>query len=221
MGLPCAASLFYFVFFSDRYVARIVYGAAKIFTAVWPVISVWFIFRTGLPKIDLRHERHRKAIPLGILSGLAIVVLLLGVMQTPLGEEIARNSENIRRKAQELGFLRYYWPFGLFLSLVNSLIEEYYWRWFTFGHLREVVNTLGAHVLAGVAFASHHVVVASQFFPGFWGLALGGCVGVAGVLWSVMYQKQKTLVGAWLSHLIADLGVMGIGYGLLFGSHSI
>lgn len=219
MIVPFAASLFYFVLFSEYFFARVIYAGTKIFTVVWPAISVWLIFRTTLPKIQLRLEKHRRAIPLGIFLGISIVLLMLGLMQTPLGEIVATSSENIRNKARELGILEYYWPFALFLSVIHSLIEEYYWRWFVFGHLREVLTTSSAHVLAGLSFAAHHVVVATQFFPIGWGVLLGGLAGAGGILWSLMYEKQQTLMGAWICHLIVDLGILAIGHKILFGGY--
>jgi hypothetical protein len=59
-------------------------------------------------------------------------------------------------------------------------------------------------------------VIATQFFPVLWGLLFGGLAGAGGVIWSVMYDKQKTLVGAWLCHLIVDLGIMVIGHSILY-----
>jgi membrane protease YdiL (CAAX protease family) len=220
MVLPCAASIFYFILFSDCAFAGPLYAATKAFTVVWPVIAVWFIFRTRLPRVDLRDAKHRKAIPLGILTGLAMALVMLAAMHTSLGEMVARNAGNVRNKARELGFLNYYCPLALFLSLVNSLIEEYYWRWFVFGHLRQVMVPAGAYLLGAAAFTSHHVVETTQFFPMPWGLFFGASVGLAGVIWSAMYRRQQTLVGAWVSHLLADLGIMYIGYGLLFCSAS-
>ena len=217
MVVPFAASLFYFVLFSEHSFARIIYGGTKIFTVVWPVIAVWGIFRTTLPKIHLHLEKHRKAIPLGIVFGISTVVLMLGLMQTPLGEIVVSSSENIRNKARELGILEYYWTFALFLSVIHSLIEEYYWRWFVFGHLTEVLTIFSAHVLAGLSFAAHHVVIATQFFPTAWGIVLGGLAGAGGILWSLMYDKQQTLMGAWICHIIVDLGILAIGHKILFG----
>lgn len=219
MVVPFAASVFYFVLFSEYFFARVIYAGTKVFTLVWPVISVWLIFRTTLPKIQIALEKHRKAIPLGIILGIAIVLLMLGLMQTPLGEVVTGSSENIRNKARELGILEYYWSFALFLSLIHSLIEEYYWRWFVFGHLREVLHVFSAHLLAGISFAAHHVIIATQFFPIPWGIVLGGLAGAGGILWSVMYDKQQTLMGAWICHVIVDLGILAIGHNILFGSY--
>jgi hypothetical protein len=56
-----------------------------------------------------------------------------------------------------------------------SSIEEYYWRWFVFGRLGELVSPAPAHLPAG----------------------------------------------AWISHLIVDLGIMGLGHRVLsMASHA-
>lgn len=219
MVIPFAASLFYFVIFSGHYFAGVLYVAAKAFIIVWPLISVRLILRTTFPKVTISLEKHRQAIPLGIFLGIAIVILMFGLMRTPLGEVVNRSSDSIGRKAQELGVLKYYWPFALFLSVIHSLIEEYYWRWFVFGRLKNVVNVPYAHAIAGISFAAHHIVIATQFFPVPWGFLFGGLAGAGGIIWSVMYDKQKTLAGAWFCHLIVDLGIMLIGHNILFGNY--
>lgn len=219
MVVPFAASLFYFVIFSDCCSARVIYGGAKAFTIVWPIVAVYLILRTTLPKIEIGLKKHRRAIPSCVLLGIAIVILMFVLMRTPVGEVVVSNSDRIEGKAQELGILRHYWLFALLLSVVHSLIEEYYWRWFVFGQLKTVVNVYGAHLLAGVSFAAHHTVIATQLLPLFWGFVLGGLAGAGGIIWSVMYDKQKTIAGVWICHLIIDLGIMAIGHKILFGSY--
>lgn len=152
----------------------------------------------------------------GILSGLIIVALMVVLMQTTIGETVIASAGKIQTKAKNFGILEHYWLFAIFLSLIHSLIEEYYWRWFVYGNLKRVINGFSAHFIAGVSFSAHHIVIASQFFSLFWGILLGGLVGAGGILWSMMYEKQKTLLGAWLSHMVVDLGIMYIGYYLLF-----
>ena len=217
MVAPFAASLFYFVIFSDFCLAPVIYIAAKVFAVVWPIISVRFILRTTFPKVKIGHEKHRRAIPLGALLGTAIVVLMFALMQTKAGELVAAGSDNIGDKARELGVLEHYWLFALFICTIHSLIEEYYWRWFVFGQLRKVVPVFYAHIIAGASFAAHHLVITTQFFPIFFGILLGGLAGAGGVILSVLYDRQKTLAGAWVCHLIVDIGIMAIGHNILFG----
>ena len=214
--LPLAASLFYFVLFSDQPWARVLYGATKVFTLLWPLLAVRLVLGENLPSPFVNLRRHLLAVPLGALAGLLVVGLMAGLMATPAGAVVLQSADAIRAKAQQLGLLEHYLAFAVFLSLVNSAVEEVYWRWFVYGQLRRLLPGWRAHALAGAAFAAHHVVVVTQFFPLGVGLCFGAAVGLGGVIMSVLYERQRTLCGAWVCHLVADLGIMGIGYGLLF-----
>ena len=217
MVLPLIASLFYFVWFSEHLFARVIYAGTKVFTLVWPFIAIAFILKQPLKLRGPRKEDLPAIVP-GLLSGLGVVGLMGLLMQTPFGDTVQASSGQIRGKAEELGFLKYYWPFAIFLSFAHSLLEEFYWRWFVFGRLRHLVKPIPAHLFAGVAFAAHHVVVTTQFFPLGVGFLIGSLVGVGGVIFSVLYERQGTLMGAWVSHLVIDLGIMFLGHQLIFGT---
>lgn len=216
MTVPFLASLLYFVLLSGRPVAQALYAGAKVFTLVWPFFAAVFILREPLRWPGRGWGHHLRAIPAGAFWGLLFAGLMAGLLMTPMGAVVAESAGRIRLKAQQMGILDWYWPFAIFLSLGNSLVEEVYWRWFVYGRLRGMVGVWPAHLLAGAAFAAHHVVVAMQFFPPAWGLFFGLSVGVGGVAMSLLYQRQGTLAGAWACHLAADLGIMAIGYRLLF-----
>lgn len=165
MVVPFLASLLYFVLLSGRPVAQGLYAAAKVFTLVWPFFAAVFILREP-PRLHWQSWRlHLCAVPAGAFWGLLFAALMVGLMMTPLGAVVAESAGRIRLKAQQMGILEWYWPFAIFLSLVNSLVEEVYWRWFVYGRLRGLVGGWPAHLLTGAAFAAHHVVVATQFFP--------------------------------------------------------
>ena len=70
--------------------------------------------------------------------------------------------------------------------------------------------------IASLAFASHHLVVLSEYFPPGWTALLGACVAVGGGVWCLMYERQRTLTGAWISHVVVDLAILWVGYRLLF-----
>lgn len=218
MVLPCIASLFYFVLFSEKLFAQLLYAGTKLFTVLWPALAVFLVLGHPFPKINIAWRKHLKALPLGIISGIIIVAGMFALMQTPLGEIARASGDNIRQKLTGLGILEHYWLFSLFLAIAHSLIEEYYWRWFLFGRLRSVIPVFWAHILAGAAFASHHVVIASQFFGIGWGFFVGAAVAAGGIIWSIMYNRQRTLVGSWASHMIVDLGIEVIGHSILFGT---
>ena len=243
MCLPFLASLFYFVLFSEYTFSRAIYVGTKVFTLVWPALAVWLIYRAQMPrpairdsgrlkafllqllsklklflaKVGLarRNPNHLKAIPLGLIAGLTIVLTLMGLMLTPLALVVVDGGAAIGRKTTELGVLNHFWIFAVFISVFHSALEEYYWRWFVYGQLREVTGRWTAHLLAGVTFAAHHIVITTQFFPFWWGVFFGSMVGFGGVIFSLLYERQKSLVGAWIAHMLIDFGIMAIGYELI------
>ncbi len=214
--LPFLASLLYFVLYSQCQWARALYGATKLFTLLWPLAAVLLVLKEPLPRFGGGWRTHARALLPGALAGLIVAGAMVGLVATPLGAVVMESAGAIRTKALQLGILDHYWAFALFLSLVNSAVEEYYWRWFVYGQIRRLLPGWRAHALAGLAFSAHHAVVVSQFFPWVWVLPFALAVGLGGVIMSVLYERQGTLAGAWACHLLADLGIMRIGYWLLF-----
>lgn len=219
MILPFLSALFYFVLFSHTYFARVLYAGTKVFTLVWPLFALVVVMRYRsqlqqcfrVPAVS----QLKKVLLQGLLSGLAIAGLLFFLMYTPLGDIIQGGSGAIKAKSNELGVIKYYFVFAIFISVFHSLLEEYYWRWFVFGSLQKMTSLPTAHALAALSFAAHHIVVASQFFGLFWGICLGLCVGVGGFIWTILYQRQGCIYGIWISHMLVDLAIMRIGFQLI------
>jgi len=218
MSLPFVSSLFYFVLFSEAAWAQVLYSMTKVFQVVWPVLALRWILKGRFRWPALWPPGSWRAFSLGVASGLVIVVLLAVAWWTPFRDVVIGSADKIRDKVEPLGVLNWYWTFGLFLAVVHSFLEEYYWRWFVFGRLRQRLPVWRAHVLAGAAFASHHIIITTQYFPLGWGIVFGSMVGLGGVLWSVLYVRQKTLAGAWISHVMVDLGILSFGHKILFGT---
>lgn len=104
------------------------------------------------------------------------------------------------------------------ISVIHSLAEEYYWRWFVFGWLRRHVSFGGAIALSALGFMLHHVVILAVYFPGhFWTLAMpfSICVAVGGAVWAWIYARAGSLFAPWVSHCLIDAAIMGIGYEML------
>jgi uncharacterized protein len=103
-----------------------------------------------------------------------------------------------------------------FYSVIHSLLEEYYWRWFVFGRLRRRLGFPAAAALSSLAFAAHHVVLLGlllgSFGPLTWLFSLA--VAAGGAAWAWLYEKSGTLAGPWLSHALVDAALMTIGYRL-------
>jgi membrane protease YdiL (CAAX protease family) len=60
-----------------------------------------------------------------------------------------------------------------FIALGNSLLEEYYFRWFIFGRLRAFMPLWAAIAASAVIFMAHHVILLGVYLPGqFWILTI-------------------------------------------------
>ena len=217
MLVPFLGSLAYFVVFRDSAAVRLLYGATKLFTLLWPLIALRWVFREPWPRPGLGRSPWA-AILFGLFSGGLIVACMALLQLTSVASVLAAGAANIRAKAASFGMLDHYWSFALALSTFHALLEEYYWRWFVYGRLRRLTAPPLAHVGAGIAFALHHVVIAGVYFGWGWGLLFGGGVALGGIIWSWSYERHDTLLGAWVSHILVDLGLMSVGHHLLFGS---
>lgn len=212
MVVPLLGSLIYFVWFPEGAIGQTAYTCTKLFTLIYPVLFLGWIGRKGLAP---QKGTRGKAVLWGLVSGVAISLIGIGLMLSPMGALVRESSSAVTDRAKDLGFLEHYLLFAVFISLLHSLLEEFYWRWFVYGQLREKVSQGWAHLLAALSFAAHHLVVTLQFFPAPLALFLAFCVAIGGLIWSWMYEKHGGLLGCWVSHLVVDVLLMAIGYQLI------
>jgi membrane protease YdiL (CAAX protease family) len=219
MVFPTLAAWFYFVHLDGQDSARWAYLGAKGVQLALPLLWVMLTAGAAAPR------EHRRGLLAGAASGLAIGGSIVGlyffaVAGTPLAEAIA---EQIRSKlvdfrvASPLPYL----AMAAALSVVHSLFEEYYWRWFVFGRLRRWLPGGPAAALGSLAFASHHVIIVMRYQPpgGFWTLTVPATAAVAlgGVIWCWHFQRSGGLLAPWISHLLVDAALMLVGYLLVWG----
>lgn len=100
---------------------------------------------------------------------------------------------------------------ALYISFVNSLLEEFFFRGFAFLALREAAPPRFALAFSALAFAAYHLgMTAGWFHPAIWLLAMLGLFA-GGVLFSLLDAKEGALWPSWLVHLAANLAINLIG----------
>jgi membrane protease YdiL (CAAX protease family) len=188
------------------------------------------LIQFGLPVLWLGYwqgQKLRLARPsfAGLRFGLAFGLLVAGTMfglyfdflrDTALFASLA---PKLRAKLADFGAATpaRFVLLGCFITLLHSLLEEYYWRWFVFGELQRLIPVGTAIVVSGFAFMAHHVVVLASYVPNaafMLGLSLG--VAVGGMVWAWLYHRTGSIWSAWLSHLLIDAAIMVIGYDTAF-----
>jgi len=216
MLVPVAAAVIYSVLLAETGYAIVMYGMAKGFLVVWPVGAAMLWEKEAFRLCRPDTKKHLSALPLGLLTGGLIAALIVGTFKfSPWSTYMEQFGGQVRGKAEDIKILDYYVPFTISISLGHSLLEEYYWRWYVFGRLRKLTGPITAYLGAGLAFAAHHYVVLGCLFPIGLATILGIAVALGGGLWCWMYQKQQTLAGCWLSHILVDGAIFYIGYYLV------
>jgi membrane protease YdiL (CAAX protease family) len=114
----------------------------------------------------------------------------------------------------ELDTVWKYAAVGFFYALCHSLMEEYYWRWFVFGRLRQVRGFAAAVGISSLGFMAHHVILLATFFgwASPWAYLFSISVALGGAFWAWLYERDGSLYGPWVSHLFVDAAIFLIGY---------
>ncbi|MBC23231.1 MAG: CPBP family intramembrane metalloprotease [Phycisphaerae bacterium] len=103
------------------------------------------------------------------------------------------------------------------LTVSNSILEEYVFRWFYISRLIVLVGPGSAVILASIFFTIHHVIVLSAFFAPPVVILCSIGVFIGGVAWGICYLKYRSIWPGAVSHAVVDAAVMLIGWQLLFG----
>ena len=210
--VPLIGSLFYFVWLPGNGAGQVGYTLTKLFTLIYPLCFAgwWHIIRQ-------RPQASLKPIFLwGIGSGLFISLAGFALWSSPLGNIVRENADSILAKGNQLGFKEHFFLFAFFICIFHSALEEFYWRGFVFGNLRKRLGKVPSHLLAAIGFAAHHFVLTCVYFGPVFALFLSLAVATGGLIWSILYQKQGSLLGCWISHLLVDAFLMFITYQLMF-----
>jgi membrane protease YdiL (CAAX protease family) len=216
LALPTVATLAYFILLSGHPATRVVYAASKVIQFSFPVAWVALFQRRRIAFT----KPSRTGLEFGGATGLAVVAgmfaLYYGYLRTSLA--FAGAPQAMAHQMTDFGIhsLTGFLVLAGFISFIHSLAEEYYWRWFVFGQLRESLPLAAAIAISSLGFMSHHVLVVGKFLGGYgpytWFFSF--CVATGGALWAWLYHRTGTLYGPWLSHFLIDAGLMWIGYDL-------
>jgi hypothetical protein len=216
---PTLVTLLYFVLAAEfaAVVQQSVYGLLKSLQFLFPVVWVSIVLRQ---RFALRQSKTG-----GILAGFVFGLMVVAAMMS-LYYGWYQSSDLFRgvavaviAKLTSVGIdsVAKYAALALFYSVVHSLLEEYYFRWFVFGQLRQVVPCGLAMILSAVAFTAHHVIVLAFYFG--WGSWTTWffvfAITLGGVMWAWLYDQTQSLYASWCSHFLVDVGIFWIGYELV------
>lgn len=211
------------VWFPDAIWAKVGFGVAKVLLMLAPLAWLVWVEKTR-PRIPpVRNIVAGPGMGWAHLTGVIIFVSIAAAYYL-VGESWIDTTLMREKIAQmNLDNIWLYVAGALYWCTVNSLLEEYFWRWFVYSRLRDVLpanaaGIAGAIVAVALLFTAHHVVAMKVYFD--WNVTLLGALGcfIGSATWSVLYVKFKNIYACYVSHVYADLIIFYIGWRLIFAA---
>lgn len=104
----------------------------------------------------------------------------------------------------------------IYISFVNSLLEEFFFRGFAFIILKEKTGRIFAYIFSAFLFAIYHVGMTSGWFHfGIYLLAMAGLF-IGGCIFNLLNEKCENIYPSWLVHMCANFAINTVGF-ILFG----
>lgn len=209
---PSIGVLFGLILFPDTVLGQGVF----VFTKAWMFIlpAAWFF---GIERAKLSKTKSAPGgFRVGLWSGLAISGFIIAAAWL-LSRHLI-DGDFFREMMAKVGLDRKGLYIGamIYWVCVNSILEEYVWRWFTVRQFEKIFRPSGAILASALGFTIHHFLAMQVYFSVSVALICSVCIFIGGVWWSWMFVRYKTIWPGWLSHALVDIAVFGTGYVLIF-----
>jgi len=159
--------------------------------------------------------RDKKQVLISVALGLGVYLIILAVyfiIQKFIDlDNIALQLENnLNVNKDNFVFV------ALYISFVNSMLEELFFRGFAFLTLNKNSSKLYSYGLSALAFSIYHVsILANWFNVIIYVIFIAGLFGV-GLLFNWLNEKYENIYNSWIIHMCANFSINTIGF-MMFG----
>lgn len=152
----------------------------------------------------------RPALGLGLFS-----VALFWLLFATLGDRLLDMDLIVRQLDEQFSVsLSTVFLIAPFTILLNSLLEEFFYRGFAFGLLVKRHRALGI-LLPALVFTVHHILFMLPWLSALpLVIASAGLLALALVL-QRLYEGAQSIVAPWLLHLFGDVAMMSVAVAIL------
>jgi hypothetical protein len=192
-------------------------------SAVFAVSKAWLLLLplAWLVAVDRRRPSFprpsARGMPAAIVGGALIGVAIVAGWWFVGRHWIDAGAARETAERAGLGTPERYLLGALYWCTINSLLEEYVWRWFVTTRFEALLPRLAAVLASAAAFSVHHVFGLSAYFDA--RVTALGTLGVfiGGAFWSWLYVRYRNIWAAYVCHVFADVAVFAVGWKVLFG----
>ena len=104
---------------------------------------------------------------------------------------------------------------SLYISFINSLLEEFFFRGFVFTNIKTHHSRAAAYWFSAGAFSLYHVAMMIGWFSPFLFLLVMAGLLAGGLIFNYMNERLNTIYCSWLTHMFANFAINTIGFLLM------
>ena len=170
-----------------------------------PMIGIYVLRKSNIKK-EIRYQKPTlKELRVPLLIG---IVIFIGTLGGYFVFQFMFEAEGVIEGAQKLGITPgnvLIW--GFYLSFINSLVEEFFFRGYIFFSLEKRSYTL-AVIVSGLLWAIYHVVIFDTIFELYTMVFTIIGLFIIGVLLAYINRYGKSFINSWIVHIFADIAVV-------------
>lgn len=106
-----------------------------------------------------------------------------------------------------------------YISLCNSLLEEFFFRGFAFFAIKKYLGKKAAYLFSSVFFAVYHIAIMDGWFSIIIFVFIMIALVVGGCIFNYLDDKNENIYNSWMAHMFANFAINTIGF-ILFGIFS-
>ena len=211
--VPTISILFTLTYNDDEFTSQIFFIICKLWILLAP--AYWYLrVEKNSPSMSLP---SRDGMAVGGISGIIMSIIII-VMWLLFGDTLDTDSMISELESTGLTKIRMYIAGMIYWIFLNSLLEEYVFRWFvTIKSIELLGSENRAIIFSAILFTLHHAI-ALHYFGFIWWQTVMASFGLlsAAAIWSLLYVRYRSVWVCWFSHAICDVAVFGIGYLIIF-----
>lgn len=163
---------------------------------------------SGLYKV---FKPNKKGILIALMMGIGVYAVVLGAYF--LFRNVFDFSAITSSLTESAGVNKNNFLFvAIYISFVNSLLEEFFFRGFSFLTLKEAAGRKLAYTVSSGFFALYHVAMMIGWFD--WPVVLLALAGLfaGGLIFDYFNEKFSNIYLSWLIHMFANFATNTIGF---------
>lgn len=154
---------------------------------------------------------QKKGLFISLLLGIAIFGVILGGYFVTCGFIDFSGVTSSLTEGMGITADNFVWV-AIYISIMNSFLEEFFFRGFGFITLKKYVNVWFAYFFSPILFAIYHVgMLVGMFHPAVLVLLMFGLI-VGGLIFNALNDKLGNIYPSWFVHMAANFAINMIGF---------